>query len=60
MQIDHNEYPKKLKKKMFAELLFNRKDAAEALAANPDGQKASYYADEICYVSMEIKRRQAA
>lgn len=55
--IDHNEYPKRLKKKTVAELRFIIKDAKEAIAANPDGHKAGYYQDEICYCANELARR---
>jgi hypothetical protein len=55
--IDHHEYPLKLRTKTHAELLYIIKDASEAIAAMPDGHKAGYYADEISYAGMEIMRR---
>lgn len=32
-------------------------DCQEAIAAMPDGPKAGYYADEISYAAMELKKR---
>ena len=55
--MDHIEYPKMLEEKNMSELLFIRKDAHEAMLANPDGINAGYYADEVNYVSNEINRR---
>jgi hypothetical protein len=40
-----------------AELMFTIADAKSALAAMPDSDKASYYADEICYAADELARR---
>jgi hypothetical protein len=56
--MDHAAYQTKLKTKSFAELLFIIKDAQAAMAANPENPKNSYYADEVCYAGMEIRRRQ--
>jgi hypothetical protein len=56
--MDHAAYQAKLKTKSFAELLFIIKDAQAAMAANPENPKNSYYADEVCYAGMEIRRRQ--
>lgn len=55
--IDHTEYPKRLRRKSIVELEFIRKDANEAIEANPHGEKAGYYMDEIHYASMELQRR---
>lgn len=55
--IDHNEYPKKLKTKSIAELKFIIKDAKEAMEAMPENPNYGYYADEIHYAAMEIRRR---
>jgi hypothetical protein len=41
-----------------AALRFTIKDASEAIDAMPHGDKAGYYADEIHYCAMELKRRQ--
>jgi len=60
MQINHTEYPKTLKRKTVEMLRFIIKDCREALTANPDNPKAGYYADEICYCSSELHRRQTA
>lgn len=56
-QIDHAAYPKMCRRKSDAELVFTIADCRSALAANPDGDKASYYADEICYAAEELQRR---
>ena len=56
--MNHIEYPKQLKAKSVPELMFIQKDAAGARDAMPDGENAGYYADEVSYVSMELKRRQ--
>jgi hypothetical protein len=55
--IDHNEYPRRLRTKSTAELKFAQSDAQAAMKAMPDGPKAGYYADEINYISMELARR---
>ena len=34
------------------------KDCKAAIATMPDGYKAGYYADEIHYAAMELKRRE--
>jgi len=56
-QINHTEYPKSLRTKTLDSLIYIRQDAQNALDAMPDNPKASYYADEICYVSDELARR---
>ena len=57
-QINHIEYPKRLRRKSDAELRFIIKDAREAMEAMPDGENAGYYADEVCYAGMELARRE--
>ena len=57
--MDHTAYPKSLKTKCIDSLLFIRADAHAALQAMPDGDNASYYADEICYISDELFQRKA-
>ena len=57
-QIDHSEYPKCLKRKTEAELRFIIEDAKLAIQAMPDGHKAGYYADEVHYAGMELRRRE--
>jgi len=58
--IDHAAYPLALRAKSDAALHFILKDAAEALRAMPQGEKAGYYADEINYAGMELARRRGA
>jgi len=55
--IDHAAYQAKVKTMTEAELRFTINDAQEALKANPEGHKAGYYADEICYCGDELVRR---
>jgi hypothetical protein len=57
MQIDHTAYPKSLRSKPVESLRFIIKDCQEALQANPQATKAGYYADEINYAAMELRRR---
>lgn len=56
-QIDHADYPRRCRRRSDAELLFVIADAQAALAAMPDGDKAGYYSDEICYCADELARR---
>jgi hypothetical protein len=58
MQIDHAAYQKRMKSKTVPELMFIIKDCKEAIAAFPGGYKAGYYADEIHYAAMELRKRQ--
>ena len=56
-KINHIEYPKRLKKLSIETLLYIMRDAQEAIKANPKNPNCCYYADEICYCSDEMKRR---
>lgn len=56
-QIDHAAYPRRCRRLSDAELHYIIADARAALDAMPDGAKASYYADEICYCADELQRR---
>ena len=58
-QFDHIGYPKRLKKLDEQSLRSIIKDCQEAQQANPDATKCrnGYYADEICYAGMELRRR---
>lgn len=55
--INHSIYPKALKSKPVESLRFIIADAKAAIAANADNPNNSYYADEIAYCGMELKRR---
>jgi len=57
IQINHNEYRAKAKRKSDDELWYTIKDAREAMEAMPEGPKAGYYADEIHYCAAELRRR---
>jgi hypothetical protein len=56
-KMDHREYPKSLRSKSVESLLFNLEDAKAAMEAMPDGENAGYYADEVSYISMELRLR---
>ena len=58
--INHTAYQKKVRSIETASLQFIIRDCQEAIRANPNGPKAGYYADEINYCSMELRRRQDA
>lgn len=55
--MEHSKYQKRLKTLSNGQLRFIIKDAGEAIKANPDNPNNGYYADEVCYASMEINRR---
>jgi hypothetical protein len=57
VQIDHAAYPESLREKSDAALRYIMRDATAAMRANPFGEKAGYYADEVHYASMELRRR---
>jgi hypothetical protein len=59
VQIDHAAYQRKVRTLTEESLRFIIKDANEAIAANPDGCKVGYYADEINYCCMELAARRA-
>ena len=58
--MDHSKYPKRLRRLDECSLRFIIKDASEAIAANPDNPNNGYYADEVSYAGMELRRRGAA
>ena len=53
----HEQYIARTKRMSDAELEFASRDAQGALDAFPDGLNASYYADEVCYLGMEMMKR---
>ena len=55
--MNHTQYPKSLKSKTVQELRYIIKDCQEAITANPPNPNNGYYADEINYAGMELKRR---
>lgn len=55
--MNHAEYQKSLRSKTVTELMFIQKDAAKARDAMPDGENSGYYADEVHYAGMELRRR---
>lgn len=56
-QIDHTEYPRRLRSRSVAELRYTIADCKTAIAANPENPKCGYYADEIHYCAAELRRR---
>ena len=58
--MNHSEYPKTLKTKSIDSLRFIQRDAHEAVVANPNGENAGYYQDEVNYIGDELRRRQNA
>lgn len=55
--MDHSAYQSKVRELSAAALRFTITDCQAALAAMPDNPNAGYYADEISYCAMELKRR---
>ena len=53
----HNLYIQACKGKTDSELRYIINDAREALDAMPDGINAGFYADEVHYCAMELKKR---
>ena len=56
-QIDHAAYARKVREMTEPQLRFVISDCKEALAAMPNGHKAGYYQDEICYCASELHSR---
>jgi hypothetical protein len=59
-QMDHTKYPRSLKRKTIDQLRFIIQDAREASEANPEGENAGYYIDEMHYAYAELQRRRLA
>ena len=55
--MDHSKYQKSLKSLSVRQLQFIMKDAKEAMNANPKNPNNGFYADEVCYAGMELRRR---
>jgi hypothetical protein len=55
--INHEAYQKKIQKWTPEALWFTIRDANDSLKAIPEGHKAGYYADEVHYCAMELRRR---
>ena len=58
-QLDHADYPKRLKKMEDWNLRAIIDDCKDAINANPQAEKCQngYYADEINYCAMELHKR---
>jgi len=57
--MDHTEYQKKVKKYDDDTLRYIIKECKEVIDRQKDfNPNCGYYADEICYCSMELKRRE--
>lgn len=59
-EIDHVNYPKRLKGKTAVELKAVIDDCREVLELWPDHPSAGYYLDEINYCVNELNRRHAS
>lgn len=55
--MDHKRYQEICRKRSEAALRFAIKDCQEVLRVNPGCLNAGFYADEISYCLMELKRR---
>lgn len=55
--MEHSKYIAKTKKMDEDSLKYVIKDCQNAIDAMPDNPNAGYYADEIHYCCMELKRR---
>lgn len=56
-QMNHRDYPRRLRARSVESLRFIIQDASEALRQYPHSGNASYYADEIHYAAAELRRR---
>jgi len=59
-KMDHAAYQRGLKRKSIDQLRFIIQDAREASEANPEGENAGYYIDEMHYAYAELQRRRLA
>lgn len=59
-KMNHTAYPKSLRRKSIDQLRFIIQDAREASEANPEGENAGYYIDEMHYAYAELHRRRMA
>ncbi len=56
--MNHTEYPKKCRRMTIESLLYTIEDCKKAIAANLENPNVGYYADEINYCSMELRKRE--
>lgn len=59
-KMNHAAYQAKCRTMSYAELEYACKDALETVKANPNGENAGYYMDEVHYCRAELNRRNAA
>ena len=55
--MNHTEYPRKIKSLTSSSLRYIIKDCRAALDAFPENPNAGYYEDEIHYCAMELQNR---
>lgn len=55
--MNHNAYQQKTRTMSAESLRYVIRDCQEAMRANPENPNNSYYADEVCYCGMELRRR---
>ncbi len=53
---DHGQTMRYVRSLTNEQVLFVRKDAHEALQANPESKKAGYYADLVSYCGMRLSK----
>lgn len=58
--MDHPGYQKAMRAKSDEQLRFIVNDATAAARANPTGENAGYYLDEVHYAAAELRRRREA
>ena len=57
--MNHEKYQEMVRTMTEDELHYTMGDASAACLANPQGENAGYYADEVHYCGMELQRRAA-
>jgi hypothetical protein len=57
-KMDHSAYQRKVRMLNSEALRYTIKDCQAAIRANPENPNNGYYADEINYCAMELKRRE--
>ena len=56
-KMDHAAYQARLRTLSVASLFYIKDDASAAMEAYPDNPNNGYYADEVNYALMELRRR---
>lgn len=56
-RMNHADYPRRLRRLSIESIRHIDRDAREAIESFPGNPSAGYYADEVNYCAMELKRR---